>query len=171
MKYGAIVVAVLILVSGVSIGLFAERPWTPRSDVVQPIPFSHRVHAGLHHIPCQYCHEYARRSENSGVPPMVRCVGCHSSVAQQFALHAVRKPWIDREQSAFEVHWNRVYTLPDFVRFYHSPHIHAGIACQRCHGPVETMDRVTPVFEINMGFCLRCHTSRHVSIECATCHY
>lgn len=171
MKYGAIVVAVLILVSGISVGLFAERPWTPRSDVVQPIPFSHRIHAGIRHIPCQYCHEYARRSENAGVPPMVRCVGCHSSMAQQFALHAVRKPWIDREQSAFEVHWNRVYTLPDFVRFYHSPHITAGIACQRCHGPVETMDRVTPVFEINMGFCLRCHSQRHVSIECATCHY
>ena len=57
-----------------AIGLYmvgvSQRPWAPRNDVVQPIPFSHRVHAGINKIPCQYCHEYARRSANSGVPPV-----------------------------------------------------------------------------------------------------
>jgi len=64
---------------------------------------------------------------------------------------------MDRSQQPFEVRWTRVYTLPDFVRFAHKPHIHAGIECQRCHGPVQEMDRIVPVHEINMGFCLNCH--------------
>jgi hypothetical protein len=170
-KIGALVVAVLILVSGVGIALFSQRPWAPLKNVVQPIPFSHRIHAGINKIPCEFCHEYARRSENSGVPPIERCEGCHSGVAEQVALQPVRKPWIDRQQSPFEIRWNRVYTLPDFVRFWHMPHIHAGLACQTCHGPVETMDRVTPTIEINMGFCINCHSSRGVSIQCSTCHY
>ena len=86
MRYGAIAVAVLILIGGVATALLSERPWLPRSDVVQPIPFSHRIHAGVRQIPCQFCHEYARRSENAGVPPIERCVGCHASLAEQVAL-------------------------------------------------------------------------------------
>ena len=70
-----------------------------------------------------------------------------------------------------EIAWNRVYTLPDFVRFAHRPHVLAGVACQECHGPVETMDRIVPVQDINMGFCITCHTERHVSKDCSVCHY
>jgi len=78
---------------------------------------------------------------------------------------------MDHKQPPFEIRWNRVYTLPDFVRFTHRPHIAAGVACQTCHGPVEKMDRVEPVHEINMGFCVTCHTQRKVSIDCDTCHF
>jgi hypothetical protein len=135
---------------------------------VQPIPFSHRVHAGDHQIPCQYCHESARRSQTAGVPSIARCVGCHKG---QGTLEAVTQPWTDSSQPPFQIVWNRVYTLPDFVRFAHRPHILGGIACQHCHGPVEAMDRVVPAHDINMGFCISCHTERGVSKDCVLCHY
>ena len=162
--------AVLLLVAGASTILFSQRPWLPRADVVQPIPFSHRIHAGKNQIPCQYCHEYARRSDNAGVPPVERCVGCHGS-SMVGGIEPVVRPWTDERQPSFEIRWNRVYTLPDFVKFSHRPHINAGIECQHCHGPVQTMDRLVPVVELNMGFCVECHTERKASLDCVSCHH
>ena len=162
--------AVLTLLAGAIFVALSQRPWLPRSDVVQPIEFSHRVHAGIRKIPCEFCHEHARRSQTAGVPPVSRCVGCHGNIAPG-ALSPVMRPWTDHRRAPFEIRWNRVYTLPDFVRFSHKPHINADIACQDCHGPVETMDRVVPVHEINMGFCISCHKAKKARIDCSVCHY
>jgi hypothetical protein len=165
------IVMFLLLVGGFTAAL-SQRPWAPRSGVVQPVEFSHRVHAGEHQIPCQYCHEYARRSRSAGVPPMQRCIGCHRQEgADAEAIAPARQPWMSTTQLPFQVVWNRVYALPDFVRFTHRPHIRAGVPCQHCHGPVERMDRIEPVGEINMGFCISCHTERGVSKDCSLCHY
>ena len=161
--------ATLVLLGFATLAL-SQRPWAPRRDVLQPIPFSHRVHAGVNQIPCQYCHEYARRSDNAGVPPVQRCVGCHGG-GSAGGLAPVTQPWTDHRQAPFEIRWNRVYTLPDFVRFPHRAHVNAGVQCQECHGDVQTMDRVVPVHEINMGFCIECHTKRNVTIDCAVCHH
>jgi len=165
-------IAVVLLLAGAGVAAFSQHLWSPRHDVVQPIPFSHRVHAGVRQISCQYCHEYARRSPTAGVPPVQRCRGCHMKDSMKtVALAAVNQPWTDATPPQGEIAWNRVYTLPDFVRFAHRPHVLAGVACQQCHGPVETMDRVVPVHDITMGFCLTCHTERHVSTDCSVCHY
>jgi hypothetical protein len=164
--------ALVLLAVGGLMASVSQRPWEARTGVVQPIEFSHRVHAGEHQIPCQYCHEYARRSRNAGVPPVERCIGCHRQVAgDPAAVLPARTPWMVINQLPLEPAWNRVYTLPDFVRFTHRPHIRAGVACQHCHGPVETMDRVEPAFEINMGFCISCHDQRGVTKDCSICHY
>ncbi|HUY28134.1 MAG TPA: cytochrome c3 family protein [Candidatus Binataceae bacterium] len=162
--------AAVLLISGASVIAFSQRPWLPRMDVVQPIPFSHRIHAGVNEIPCQYCHEYARRSENAGIPAVARCVGCHGSGIVN-GIKPVTRAWSDRAQPPFEIRWNRVYTLPDFVKFAHSPHIHAGIRCQQCHGEVQKMDRVVPVKQMDMGFCVDCHTQRKASLDCVSCHH
>ncbi len=71
--------ALLMLVSGGAVIALSQRPWAPRADVVQPIPFSHRIHAGVNKIPCQYCHAYASRSSEPGIPAVARCVGCHGN--------------------------------------------------------------------------------------------
>jgi len=164
--------AVLLLIVGAGVAMFSQHPWSPRPDVIQPIAFSHRVHAGVRKIPCQYCHEYTRRSQTAGVPSVQRCTGCHMKVGVESPMLAgVTQPWTDTRQPAGEIVWNRVYTLPDFVRFAHRPHVLADVACQECHGSVETMDRVVPVHDINMGFCISCHTQRRVSTDCAICHY
>lgn len=162
--------SLVLFACGVAVVAFSQRPWAPRFDVQQPIPFSHRVHAGVNKIPCQYCHEYARRSQTSGVPPIERCVGCHGS-QRTGGLLPVRAPWTNHTHHPFEIRWNRVYTLPDFVRFTHRPHINAGIRCQTCHGPVQTMNRIRPVHEINMGFCIDCHTKRGATLDCFICHH
>lgn len=160
----------LLLVGGAVMAL-SQRPWLPRSDVVQPIPFSHRVHAGVNKIPCQYCHAYAGRSSEPGIPAVARCVGCHGNRITGATIEPVTRPWMDETRSPFEIQWNRVYTLPDFVRFTHRPHIHAGVQCQSCHGPVQTMDRVVPTKEINMGFCIDCHTRKKATLDCVACHH
>jgi hypothetical protein len=159
-----------LLIIAIAIVLFSERPWLPQSGIVQPIPFSHKVHAGEHHIPCEYCHAYARLSDFAGVPPVQRCVGCHGSLNWS-EIAPVRRPWTDRRKSPFEIRWNRVYVLPSFVRFSHRIHVHEHIACQTCHGPVQTMDRVEPAKTIDMGFCIGCHNRRKVTRECFVCHY
>lgn len=172
MNRSLLLVAVALLLLGAVVAALSHRPWAPRRDVVQPIPFSHRIHAGVREIPCQYCHAYARRSPIAGVPPVQRCLGCHRKVGGgQTIPVAVARPWTDTAPLPGEIAWQRVYTLPDFVRFAHRPHVLAGIACQECHGPVETMDRVVPVHDIDMGFCLACHTERGASKDCVTCHY
>jgi hypothetical protein len=159
-----------LVFAGVVVLAFSQRPWLPRSDVVQPMPFSHRVHAGLNQIPCQFCHEYARRSDVAGAPPVQRCVACHGA-AMFGGIAPVTRPWTDDAQPPFEIRWNRVYTLPDFVRFSHRVHVAAGIECQSCHGPVETMERIVPVFEVNMGFCVDCHSQRGATVDCVVCHH
>src|ERR1700752_3510098 len=100
-------IALMIFAGGALTVAFSERPWAPRSDVEQPIPFSHRIHAGVNKIPCQYCHEYARRSSTSGVPPVQRCVGCPGS-QKTGGLLPVTRPLTDNTQSNFEIRCNRV---------------------------------------------------------------
>lgn len=46
----------------------------------QPINFSHKIHAGINKIDCQYCHDTARRSKQSGIPGANTCMNCHAAV-------------------------------------------------------------------------------------------
>lgn len=46
----------------------------------QPIKFSHKTHAGLNKIDCQYCHDAARRSKHASIPGASTCMNCHSAV-------------------------------------------------------------------------------------------
>lgn len=46
----------------------------------QPIAFSHKIHAGINKIDCQYCHDTARRSKHSLIPGTNTCMNCHSAV-------------------------------------------------------------------------------------------
>lgn len=134
---------------------------------VQPIPFSHKIHAGINKIPCLYCHAEAEKSRHATVPPMSVCMGCHKSVA-------VTKENIVKLAAAYKadtaIAWIRVHELPDYVYFAHRWHLARGIACQTCHGPVETMDRVVQAAPLTMGWCLDCHRQNGASIQCITCH-
>lgn len=56
-----------------------------------------------------------------------------------------------------QVAWNRVQPLPRHVYFHHGIHVSRGIGCATCHGPVETMERLYPVREFSMQWCLDCH--------------
>src|SRR6202048_695841 len=95
--------ALVMFASGVGVIAFSQRPWAPRSDVVQPIPFSHRVHAGVNKIPCQYCHAYASRSSEPGIPAVARCVGCHGNGIAGGGIAPVTRAWTNETPEAFEI--------------------------------------------------------------------
>ena len=165
----ALVVAVVLL--GLVVGFWANAAFYPGTSPEQPIAFSHKIHAGENEIPCMYCHTQARRSISAGVPSVSKCMGCHNEVAtQRPQIRKLKNYWENKEP----IPWIKVHDLPDFVHFTHKRHIAAGIECQTCHGPVETMDqiRLTDAAPMEMGLCLNCHKQKEVAngLDCWTCH-
>ncbi|MBI2379698.1 MAG: cytochrome c3 family protein [Gammaproteobacteria bacterium] len=143
--------------------------WFDGAAPVQPISFSHKLHAGEHKLPCQHCHLYAERSPVAGVPPMSKCLGCHRQIATDSPeIQKLMAFW----QRGEPVPWLKVHDLPDFTHFSHKRHVRAGLPCQSCHGPVESMDVLTRVAPMTMGWCLGCHRERAVRFgtDCWTCH-
>jgi hypothetical protein len=133
----------------------------------QPVPFSHKVHAGVNRIGCQMCHAYAAHSPVAGIPSMARCFGCHKFVARNDKRVQVV---VEDYRDGKVLEWNRVYRLPDHVYFTHERHIAAGLRCQTCHGPVETMDVIRQASPLTMGWCVDCHRLRGAPTDCLTCH-
>ncbi len=121
---------------------------------VQPIAFSHAVHAGLYEIDCQYCHAGAERSRHAGVPAAGVCLNCHSKVKTDAPEIRKLTAFVTSDQP---VPWMKVHRLPDFAFFSHASHVSAGLACQGCHGQVQQMTRVEQQETMTMGWCLRCH--------------
>jgi hypothetical protein len=133
----------------------------------QPIPFSHRVHSGVKEIQCKFCHPYVARSNHPGIPPVEKCLYCHKYI---IAKH----PQILKEHAYFNtqtpVPWRKVNYLPEHVLFNHQRHIKKEIACQECHGAVETMDRLKGK-HFQMGFCIECHQEKKANLDCwLACH-
>jgi formate-dependent nitrite reductase cytochrome c552 subunit len=50
-----------------------------------------------------------------------------------------------------------VHKAPDYVYFNHAVHVHRGIGCVECHGPINEMAVVTHAKPLSMDFCLTCH--------------
>jgi hypothetical protein len=133
----------------------------------QPISFSHRIHAGVKEIQCEFCHPYVRRSSFPGLPPVEKCLFCHRYV---IADH----PEIRKEHRYFDTGtstpWRKVNYLPEHVFFNHQRHIKKEIVCAQCHGQVEAMDRIKGV-HFQMGFCVGCHREKEVNVDCwLACH-
>jgi hypothetical protein len=121
---------------------------------VQPIAFSHALHAGLYELDCQYCHAGAERSRHAGVPSAGVCLNCHSQVKTDSPEIRKLTAYVKGDQP---VPWTKVHRLPDFAFFNHASHVSAGLACQGCHGPVQQMVRVEQQETMTMGWCLSCH--------------
>lgn len=144
----------------------------------QPLPFSHKIHAGDNNIPCEYCHTSVRTSRHAGIPAVDACFKCHN-------VTRLDSPFIQQltelRDSGKPLEWKRIHSLPDYVYFDHRPHVAKGIACQECHGPVETMETVSQVLKMRMGACLECHRGERTyttmappyptaPVSCGTCH-
>ncbi len=180
-------------------------------EPVQPIEFSHRQHAGKLEIACLYCHFGAQTSRHAGIPPASLCMNCHGlvtasrdSVLKEYqvaqkerrparpivsdqlrplydALALDDKLQPDTSKKPTPIAWVRIHQLPAFTAFDHRSHVAAGVACQDCHGPVETMDRVRQVSSLSMGWCVKCHRDpaghgvadrkAQASTDCSACHY
>lgn len=204
---------------GLAIALTATRVTAVRLtgnhqgyEPVQPIAYSHRLHAGDLQIPCLYCHSAAPSSRHAGIPSATTCMNCHRFVTTSFGAvraedelaraenrkpNLVVSPELQKLYDALAIDaasmrsvpgrtpapiaWTKVHRLPAFVYFEHRSHVGAGVACQQCHGPIETMERVRQFGTLAMGWCVNCHRQMNqtgvggravnASIDCITCHY
>jgi cytochrome c7-like protein len=120
----------------------------------QPVPFSHRHHAGELGIDCRYCHTTVERSAVAGIPPTKTCMNCHSQIW-------VDSPMLEPVRASFRsdrsIEWIKVHDLPDFVYFNHSIHVRQGIGCSSCHGRVDRMNLTWQDASLQMEWCLNCH--------------
>lgn len=134
---------------------------------VQPIAFSHALHAGKNAIPCLYCHRSADKSPRAGIPSLGECRGCHLHIAPEAPeVKKIVEHWDNKTPIA----WIRVNSLPDHVYFPHMMHIRAGVECSVCHGTVAAMERISRTASLKMGWCLGCHRQHRASIDCWVCH-
>ena len=155
---------------------------------VQPIHYSHKIHAGDNKIDCNYCHSSARKSKTSGIPSLNVCMNCHKNIAEytgeedlangytkEFYTNEIKKLYLavgwDEEDQSYTgdtqpVKWTRIHNLPDFAYFNHSQHVTvANIDCQKCHGPIEEMEIVEQFAPLTMGWCIDCHRTTNVNAE------
>jgi hypothetical protein len=121
---------------------------------VQPVPYSHKLHAGDLGLDCRYCHVGVEVSASAVVPPTQTCMNCHTLIKPDSEkLAEIMKSWT----SGTPVEWVRVHDLGDYVYFNHSAHINVGVSCVSCHGNVAEMEKVMQVEPLSMSWCLDCH--------------
>ncbi len=121
---------------------------------VQPVPYSHALHAGQLGIDCRYCHNTVEVAAHAALPPTQTCMNCHARIRTTSPkLLPVRESYA----TGLPIPWVRVHDLPDYVYFNHSAHVRRGVGCVECHGRVDTMEVVTQVHRLSMGWCLDCH--------------
>jgi len=151
--YGSL--SVLLILSFALYGVSASPYYTDVNQPKdQPVPFSHRHHAGELGIDCRYCHTSVEESSFAGLPPTQTCMSCHSQIwTNSGMLEPVRASY----RSGKSIEWIRVNALPDFVYFNHSIHIHKGVGCTTCHGPIGEMPLTWKANTLQMSWCLGCH--------------
>jgi hypothetical protein len=123
-------------------------------EPIQPVPFSHAVHAGQLGIDCRYCHSTVEKSWFSNIPSASTCMNCHNQVLKDDPRLALVR---DSATNNVPIHWVQIHRMPDYVFFNHSVHVRRGIGCVECHGRVDEMDEVRHAKSLTMGFCLTCH--------------
>jgi mono/diheme cytochrome c family protein len=183
----------LSLIFFLLLGAWLVFGWFMQIDVnegyqpIQPIAFSHAVHAGDNKVDCQYCHSSAKNSKTSGIPSANVCMNCHKTISEyngepfgeftkedldseiQKIYNAVG--WDKDNMKYIEnyeqkpVEWVRIHNLADFVYYNHSQHVTvAGLDCKKCHGPVEEMHVVEQYSPLTMDWCVTCHRETQVDM-------
>ena len=163
-----------------SAGVFSPAHSTVRSAIsdflnehpahpTQPIAFPHKVHLARG-LQCQVCHTGVDQGPDAAIPSVKFCMSCHLVIAKD-------RPEIQKlaryQARGEDVPWVRVYdySASAHVKFNHAPHIRAGVECSSCHGDMLQQTTAVRAVDLNMGYCLSCHTQRKASVDCTTCHY
>jgi len=121
---------------------------------VQPIAFSHNIHAGQLGVDCRYCHNGVEKSWYSNIPATSTCMNCHNQVLKDDPRLA---PVRESAKNGTPIQWVQIHKLPDYAYFNHSVHVNRGVSCVECHGRVDKMDEVYHAQPFSMTFCLDCH--------------
>jgi hypothetical protein len=186
-SYITLIVLVLFVIGGFfvvkgAINLGRMQGYEP----VQPIYYSHKVHAGKNQISCLYCHSGAYEGKQANIPSLNTCMNCHMTISEYTGEELVREDgskvdgtaeihkiyehtgWDPASRSyanpSTPVEWVRIHNLPDHVYFNHSQHTVAGqVQCQTCHGEIQKMDEVKQFADLSMGWCINCHRETKVN--------
>ena len=173
------------------VGLFAAALvmvgfWWVEPAVVQPIEYPHKTHVQQLKLPCTSCHQRAEKDDVAGWPPTALCLACHAGGDAESEEVKKLRAFGDKGQ---EIPWKRVWRLPPHVFFSHRTHVAvAKVACQTCHGPMETLTRppARALKTLAMNDCIGCHetwvrpsdkgaavakvAAGRVSTDCNACH-
>jgi mono/diheme cytochrome c family protein len=171
------------LVQG-AMGLGRQQGYQP----VQPIYYSHKVHAGVNQISCLYCHGNAQDSKHATIPSVNVCMNCHMAIKEYAGAPITREDgtavnangeiqklykyagW-NPDTKTYDkpgkpIEWVRIHNLPDFVYFNHSQHVKVGrLNCQTCHGEIQKMNEVAQYSDLSMGWCINCHRASKVQFN------
>lgn len=160
-----ILIGVLIVGGSVTAGItYYMTPKYSRIGYqpVQPVAFSHDLHAGQLGIDCRYCHDGVEKSWYSNVPSSETCLNCHNQVLKDDPrLSLVR----ESAASGKPIPWVQIHKTPDYVYFNHAVHVNRGISCVKCHGQVNEMDEVRQEKSFTMLFCIECHRDPAANIR------
>lgn len=144
---------------------------------IQPVPFSHKLHAGTLKLDCRYCHNTVEQAAHAAVPPTETCGNCHGGnrvatnpdgTPRDLGVIHGDSPLLEPIRASLEsgksVEWLRVHDVPDFVYFNHAAHVTRGVSCVSCHGRIDKMEVVQQVEPLAMSWCLECHRNpeRHI---------
>jgi hypothetical protein len=129
---------------------------------VQPVPFSHALHAGQLGLDCRFCHSNVEKSGHSNIPTSQTCMNCHNQVRKDSALLA---PVRSSYETGEAVPWVWIHTTPDHVYFNHAAHVNRGVSCVECHGKINEMDVVAHAKPLSMGFCIECHRNPETRVR------
>lgn len=186
-----VVTTVLFLLIGSTYSIFGylmQVDINQGYEPIQPIHYSHKIHAGDNQIDCKFCHSAARVSKTAGIPSLNVCMNCHETISEykgeedlangytrEFYTNEIKKLYeaVGWDEKNFRytgqtkpVQWVRIHNLPDFAYFNHSQHVNvAGIECQTCHGEVEKMEIVHQHAPLTMGWCVDCHRQTNVNTD------
>ncbi len=140
----------------------------------QPVPFSHKLHAGQLKLDCRYCHNTVEKTGHAAIPATATCGNCHGGelttkgerlLGQIHPTSDLLEPIRNSLSTGEPMMWDRVHDLPDFVYFNHSAHINRGVSCVSCHGRIDKMEVVTQVEPLSMKWCLDCHRNPEANIR------
>ncbi|MEE9311467.1 MAG: cytochrome c3 family protein [Planctomycetota bacterium] len=140
----------------------------------QPLPFSHRLHAGNLNMDCEYCHTGADESRHATIPNLSTCKNCHWGRDEGVAgKTSVSKEAISKIHDAYEkggVVWKRVHNNADFVYFNHMTHTRIardgeGFSCETCHGEMSEKGVAAQENNLSMGWCINCHRTWNEEYE------
>lgn len=164
---GVIALVVVMGVANSAIDLAANINFNHYYQPAQPIAFSHKIHAGQYEIDCKYCHIGVEKGKNATIPSTNICMNCHNAIEEGAKTGTTE---IAKIHESFKtnkpIEWVKIHNLPDLVYFSHAQHVKvAGLECQECHGPVETMDEVYQYSKLNMGWCVSCHREKEIDIN------
>jgi mono/diheme cytochrome c family protein/predicted HAD superfamily Cof-like phosphohydrolase len=189
-QFLVLVTVIFLLLSSAyfAYGWFMQIGVDQNYEPIQPIHYSHRIHAGDNGIDCKYCHSSARESKHSGIPSLNVCMNCHKNISEvaESTLAEGKEYGVDYNEEIQKLYdavgwdkanqkytgktqpvkWVRIHNLPDLVYFNHAQHVTVGgIECQTCHGPVEEYEYQKQFAPLTMGWCINCHRETDVKLK------